>query len=188
MEKPADRRHALLGPEGVHWIDLKGSPERQRARHQRDTKDQDRDAERELRRGNVPFSAKVIATKEQFIQGLEAFEPDLILSDCRLPGFDGLSALSIAREKLPEVPFIFFSGTLDDKVAAESLQRGATDYVLKQRLSRLAPSVRRALRDAEDKTERRRVEQALRESEDRFRLLVETVKDYMVIQRYRRTQ
>src|SRR5688572_31831036 len=79
---------------------------------------------------NIAFTSRVVATKEDLVQGLQTFAPDLILSDCTLPGFDGLSALAIAREKCPGTPFIFFSGTLGRR-GIESLKLGATAYILK---------------------------------------------------------
>jgi PAS domain S-box-containing protein len=90
---------------------------------------------------------------------------DLILADYSLPSFDGISALKLATKACPDVPFIFVSGTLGEEVAIEALKIGATDYVLKTRLSRLVPSVLRALREATQMAERRRAEEALRQSE-----------------------
>ena len=90
---------------------------------------------------------------------------DLILADYTLPSFDGLSALKLASERCPEVPFIFVSGTLDEEVAIESLKVGATDYVFKTKMSRMVPSVRRALREAEERARRAEAEEALRRSE-----------------------
>lgn len=90
---------------------------------------------------------------------------DLILADYTLPSFDGLSALKLAVKICPEVPFIFVSGTLGEEVAIEALKVGATDYVLKTRLSRLMPAVQRALREARERAERKRAEEALRRSQ-----------------------
>src|SRR5712692_7419398 len=88
-----------------------------------------------------------VETRERFLAALEQDGFDLILADYTLPSFDGISALAIAKEKCPAIPFIFVSGTLGEELAIDTLQRGAVDYVLKQRLSRLVPSVRRALRE-----------------------------------------
>jgi PAS domain S-box-containing protein len=96
---------------------------------------------------------------------LEQGGSDLILADYSLPSFDGLSALKIAMKACPDVPFIFVSGTLGEEVAVETLKIGATDYVLKTRLSRLLPSVQRALREATQRVEHRRSQEALRLSE-----------------------
>ncbi len=90
---------------------------------------------------------------------------DLILADYTLPSFDGISALKLAMKTCPEVPFIFVSGTLGEEVAIEALKIGATDYVLKTRLSRLVPSVLRALREARERAERKQADEKLRRSE-----------------------
>src|SRR5229473_177072 len=90
---------------------------------------------------------------------------DLILADYTLPAFDGISALKVAMKACPEVPFIFVSGTLGEEVAIEALKIGATDYVLKTRLSRLVPSVIRALREARERAERKQAEEKIRRSE-----------------------
>jgi PAS domain S-box-containing protein len=90
---------------------------------------------------------------------------DLILADYTLPAFDGLSALKLAMKTCPEVPFIFVSGTLGEEVAIEALKVGATDYVLKTRLSRLVPSVLRALREASERAEHKQANEKLRQSE-----------------------
>ena len=106
-----------------------------------------------------------VDTQAAFRAYLEKGEIDLILADYTLPSFDGLSALRLAMSTLPEAPFIFVSGTLGEEVAIEALQIGATDYVLKTRLSRLAPSVLRALREASGRAERRQALKAMRRSE-----------------------
>src|SRR6202049_4964155 len=90
---------------------------------------------------------------------------DLILADYSLPSFDGISALKLSTKACADVPFIFVSGTLGEEVAIEALKIGATDYVLKTRLSRLVPSVLRALREATQRAERKRAEESLRRSE-----------------------
>jgi PAS domain S-box-containing protein len=100
-----------------------------------------------------------------FVRLLRHGEFELVLADYTLPLFDGLSALRAAQEIRPEVPFIFVSGTMGEELAIEALKQGATDYVFKTRLSRIAPSVRRALREAEDRSQRKRAEQALQRNE-----------------------
>jgi two-component system cell cycle sensor histidine kinase/response regulator CckA len=92
-----------------------------------------------------------VETYSQLFEALEHSECDLILSDCTLPQFSGLQALKIANALKPQVPFIFVSGTIGEETAIESLQHGATDYVLKHRLSRLVPAVRRALTEVDER-------------------------------------
>ena len=106
-----------------------------------------------------------VDTQAAFLCSLEQGGIDLILADYTLPSFDGISALRLAISSCRDVPFIFVSGTLGEEVAIEALKIGATDYVLKTRLSRLVPSVHRALREAEERAERKRAEEALRRSE-----------------------
>src|ERR1700682_3478379 len=106
-----------------------------------------------------------VETEANFIASLEQGSFDLILADYTLPSFDGLSALKIARRYWPHLPFIFVSGTLDEEVAIEALKIGATDYVFKTRLSRIGPSVQRALREAGERVELSRAEEALLRSE-----------------------
>ncbi|HEV7436722.1 MAG TPA: HWE histidine kinase domain-containing protein [Pseudorhizobium sp.] len=97
--------------------------------------------------------------RSEYVAALAAPDFDVILADFSLPDFDGMSALDMARDALPEVPFIFVSGILGEEVAIESFRRGATDYVLKQRLIRLPAAVDRALAEARERIERRRAEQ-----------------------------
>src|SRR5712671_3084498 len=106
-----------------------------------------------------------VDTQAALLASLEQGGIDLILADYTLPSFDGISALKLAMTACPEVPFIFVSGTLGEEVAVEALKIGATDYVLKTRLSRLVPSVVRALREAGERAERKKAEEALRRSE-----------------------
>src|SRR4030088_1088993 len=103
-----------------------------------------------------------VDTQAALLASLERGGIDLILSDYTLPSFDGISALKFAMKACPDVPFIFVSGTLGEEVAIEALKIGATDYVLKTSLSRLVPSVVRALREATQKAEHKRAEGALR--------------------------
>src|SRR2546427_8208001 len=98
-------------------------------------------------------------TREQFLVALETNRFDLIISDCTLPSFDGRSALEMTRQKCPELPFIFVSGTIGEEAAIESLKQGATDFVLKERLNRLAPAVRRAMQEVEHQRQREKAEE-----------------------------
>jgi signal transduction histidine kinase len=124
-----------------------------------------------LRRGGLKFSSDRVETREEYLRALAERPPTLILSDYSLPGFDGHDALHIALEQCPETPFIFVTGTMGEEVAIETLKSGATDYVLKTRLSRLMPAVSRALREAQERARRRRAEAQLRESHARLRAL-----------------
>jgi PAS domain S-box-containing protein len=114
-----------------------------------------------------------VDTERGFLAALQQDGVDLILADYTLPSFDGLSALRMARQQRPDLPFIFVSGSMGEETAIEALKTGATDYVLKTRLSRLAPAVRRALREARERLELRSAERELREREAEIRRLVD---------------
>jgi two-component sensor histidine kinase/CheY-like chemotaxis protein len=126
--------------------------------------DSDLDAELiagHMRRSGIAHEIARVATRDDFVEALSG-DHDLILADYSLPSFDGLSALAIARAQAPETPFIFVSGTLGEEIAIDSFKQGATDYVLKQRLVRLAPAVSRALAEAREKAERRQADAQLK--------------------------
>jgi PAS domain S-box-containing protein len=106
-----------------------------------------------------------VETQADFVASLEQGGFGVILADYALPSFDGMSALRIVQQRCPHVPFIFVSGTLGEEVAVESLKIGATDYVCKTLLSRIVPSVQRALREARERMELSRAAVALRRSE-----------------------
>lgn len=134
----------------------------------------------ELRQGGIPFQCKRVETRQEFVKELEQNPPDVILSDHGLPSFDGFSALAVARDKCPDTPFIFVTGSMGEEMAIDSLRSGATDYVLKEHLSNLVPAVQRSLRLATERARRKQLERELRESEERCRLLVSGVKDYAI--------
>jgi signal transduction histidine kinase len=124
-----------------------------------------------LRDGGLKFHLTRVETREAYVEQLEQHPPDMILSDYALPSFDGYAALAIAKEKVPNIPFIFVTGTMGEEVAIETLKSGATDYVLKTRLARLGPAVQRALRESADRRERQRAEDKLRRSLEQLRAL-----------------
>jgi len=103
-----------------------------------------------LETGGIPCTIKCVQTRDDFLAALKPGGIDLILSDFSLPAFDGLSALKIAHTRCPDVPFILVSGILGEERAIDALKSGATDYVLKQSLSRLVPAVRRAMQEVEE--------------------------------------
>jgi PAS domain S-box-containing protein len=106
---------------------------------------------------------------------------DLIISDYVVPGFGGMDALKVHLEHDSDTPFIIVSGKIGEDVAVEALHAGANDYLLKDRLTRLGPAIDRALKEASHKRKRRAAEEALRESEERYRRLVESCPEAMFI-------
>jgi two-component system, cell cycle sensor histidine kinase and response regulator CckA len=99
-----------------------------------------------------------VQDRAHFIAALEGGGIDLVISDFTLPLFDGLSAVAIVRSRWPDLPFILVSGILGEERVIDSLKSGATDYVLKEHLSRLPPAVRRAMQEVEERAERQRLE------------------------------
>ena len=134
-----------------------------------------------LAREGIDCAIRRVETRADFERALAEDQFDLIISDYTLPSFDGRSALEIARQKYPQVPFIFVSGTIGEEAAVESLKEGAVDYVLKDRTSRLVASVRRAIREARERAERQRIEEELRQHNELFRLITENVDDLIVV-------
>ena len=114
---------------------------------------------------NIANQSRCVQTRSEFVEALQTPDLDLILADYSLPTFDGFGALHLARTLRPEVPFIFVSGSMGEEVAIEALKVGATDYVLKSRLSRLVPAVQRALRETQERSDRKKAEDAARRSE-----------------------
>jgi DNA-binding NtrC family response regulator len=124
-----------------------------------------------LRRSGRDLSVFVVDTREAFEAELRRRPPDLILSDYRLPKFNGLEALDIAQRTAPDTPFIFVTGAIGEAIAVETLKLGATDYILKSGLSRLVPAVGRALREAEQAREHEAAAVALERSHDLLRAM-----------------
>jgi signal transduction histidine kinase len=124
-----------------------------------------------LRGHGLDFALTCVETKSDFERKLAERSPDVILSDYALPTFDGLGALAIAKATAPDVPFIFVTGTMGEEVAILTLKTGATDYVLKNRLTRLGSAVQRALRESVERKERKQAEENLHRSNEQLRAL-----------------
>lgn len=106
---------------------------------------------------------------------------NLVLSDYALPNFNGFQALEIFNEINPEIPFIIVSGTIGEELAVEAMKKGAHDYLMKDKLNRLAPAVRRELKEARIRIEKKKNDQALIESEKKYRQLVESSPDAIIV-------
>jgi PAS domain S-box-containing protein len=131
----------------------------------------------ELRRSGFAPEVTRVETAQQFVRALNSGPWDLIISDHSLPNFTGFDALSLFRHTTRDIPFLLVSGTVGEDVAVGAMKAGAQDYLLKDNLARLGPAVERELREARIREERRRAEHALKESEQRYRLLVENSND-----------
>ncbi|MDP9053525.1 MAG: response regulator [Acidobacteriota bacterium] len=132
---------------------------------------------RELKRGGFAAQWTRVDTEEEFLRELDR-APDVILSDSKLPLFDGFEALDLLRDRGLDIPFILVSGRLGEDLAVEAMKRGACDYLLKDRLARLGEAVRHAVEERRLRAERAWAICALREREERYRLISETSSDY----------
>ena len=125
---------------------------------------------RELRRAGLQIDSRLVDTEFAFRRALTEFAPEVIVSDFSMPQFDGISALRIAREIVPDTPFLFVSGTIGEDHAIRALREGAIDYVLKGNLARFPSAIRRALDDAKGRRERRRVQAGLSRAQSMAKL------------------
>src|SRR4051794_15009803 len=137
--------------------------------------------EYELERARVPFVSRRVDTRNNFLQELDGFQPHVILSDYTLPQFDGMTALSLARERAPSIPFLIVTGSVNEETAVGCMKAGATDYLLKSNLARIGPAIEAALERESARAEKIRAESALAASERRFRSLVQNSSDLVTI-------
>jgi two-component system, cell cycle sensor histidine kinase and response regulator CckA len=137
--------------------------------------------EYELERARIPFSSRRVDSRDGFLRELEEFQPDVILSDYTLPRFDGMTALSLARQRAPGIPFLIVTGSVNEETAVGCMKAGATDYLLKSNLARIGPAIEAALERERTHAEKARAESALAASERRFRSLVQNSSDLVTI-------
>ncbi|MGZ8398739.1 MAG: PAS domain S-box protein [Gemmatimonadales bacterium] len=137
--------------------------------------------EYELERARVPFLSLRVDSREGFLDALDGFNPDLILSDYTLPRFDGMTALSLAKERAPSVPFLIVTGSVNEETAVGCMKAGATDYLLKSNLARIGPAIQAALERSRAHAQKAQAEAALAASERRFRSLVQNSSDLVTI-------
>ncbi|MCD4790066.1 MAG: response regulator [Bacteroidales bacterium] len=116
---------------------------------------------RELKKEGFVFEWKRVETETSFKKAL-AEKPDIILSDYKLPSFDGMAAIKLQQQTAPDIPLILVSGTIGEELAVECVKAGATDYVLKDKISRLCPVIKRAIKEAEELRKRKQAEEELK--------------------------
>ena len=137
-------------------------------------------SQRELERAGFEVMADVVQTPEEFAQRLRTSHYDLILADYNLPQWTGIDALEQLQRQGKDIPFIMVTGFLGEEAAVDTIKKGASDYVLKDRLARLPVAVRRALEEKALQEERQRTREGLRASERKFRELLEGAPDAIV--------
>ncbi len=139
----------------------------------------------ELRRGGYDPSSIRVESKESLNKALDDQSWDLILSDYSMPLFDGLAALKIYKEKELDIPFILISGTIGEDVAVAAMKAGAHDYLMKGKLKRLIPAIKREIKEAGIRRQHKQAEKELKQSEERFRTIIEQATDALYIQDFK---
>jgi two-component system cell cycle sensor histidine kinase/response regulator CckA len=137
--------------------------------------------EYELAQASIPFLSRRVDSRDAFLHELDEFRPDLILSDYTLPRFDGMTALSLARERAPSIPFLIVTGSVNEETAVGCMKAGATDYLLKSNLARIGPAIEAALERERAQAQKVQAESALAASERRFRSLVQNSSDLVTV-------
>ena len=125
--------------------------------------------QRELIKAGILFSSILVEARDDFINALQEFRPDIILSDYKLPQFDGMAALELKKELAPNIPFIIVTGSMNEETAVDCMKAGAEDYVIKTHLARVGPAVKGALENKKGREEKARLEEALWKSAREWR-------------------
>jgi PAS domain S-box-containing protein len=120
---------------------------------------------------------QIVETREEFLDALNTFAPDIIVSDYSLPTFDGMTALKLTLEHAPATPLIILTGSQNEDIAVGCIKAGASDYVLKDSIRRLGPAVSVALDIRRVRQEKERIEASLRENQERYRIITENMRD-----------
>ena len=137
--------------------------------------------QRSLGKERLDYRFNLANNKETFLLALTQFEPDVILADNSLPQFDATEALKIVRQQTLHIPFIMVTGTVSEEFAAGIIKSGADDFILKDRLARLPAAIEGALKQQQNEIEKKNAFRKLSESEEKFRSLLESAPDAMVI-------
>ena len=142
-----------------------------------DSEDDAKLALRALRRGGFDPTYRRVQTAAELETALAQERWDAVISDFKMPGFTGMDALRIFRSTGLDIPFILISGTIGEETAVDAMKAGASDYVMKKSLARLAPALERELKETQMRAAHRRAQEALTDSEKRFRQMAENIRD-----------
>src|SRR5436190_19586703 len=135
---------------------------------------------RYLARAGYRLTSARVQTAAAMKAALESREWDVVLCDYSMPRFNAVTALAVLKETDVDLPFIIISGTVGESVAVEAMRAGAHDYLMKDNLVRLVPTIEREMQEAENRRARRQAEGALRESEERYRVVAETASGVII--------
>ncbi len=136
---------------------------------------------RTLKQAGFRFECKVVESRENFLLALDDFEPDLILSDHSLPSFNSFEALELLENRERKIPVILVTATMTDEFAVSAIKKGARDYILKDRLGRLPSAIENVLETQRLEKEKEGFLIQLQQNERKFRRLIETGADAVVI-------
>lgn len=129
---------------------------------------------REIRKSGYDPIYKRVQTADDVLEKIKTEHWDIIISDYSLPGFNGLAALELVKMQKLEIPFFLVSGAIGEEIAVKAMKSGAADYIMKDSLSRLVPAMEREVKEFQAKKSRKFVEASLRESEEKYRGLIES--------------
>lgn len=135
----------------------------------------------ELKKRGLDFQSELVDTREGLLSALESFGPNIVISDFSMPKFDGMSALLLVRERHPFLPFIVLTGSMNEETAVDCMKAGASDYVIKEHMSRLPFAVREALKHGILLKKHAEQENLLRQSEERYRSIFSNTHAVMMI-------
>jgi DNA-binding NtrC family response regulator len=135
--------------------------------------------ERALHESLESCEFRQVDTRQDYLRAIETFQPHLIVTDYTMPQFDGMTALKLAQQHAPLTPVIIWTSSINEDIAVQCMKAGATNYVLKDNIKRLGPAVLHALEEKKVLLERRQAEDKLRESEEKYRSIVETTTEWI---------
>ena len=136
---------------------------------------------RQIDNDRIQFTKKLVKMKTDYIESLDSFSPDIIISGYTLPKFNGMEALTIRNELAPSIPFILVTASINERVAVECMKAGADDYIIKKNLSRLGEAIKSAIKKKELELQKDFAEKMLEESEENYRLMVDHSADAVIV-------